>query len=215
MLLIRIGAFQDAEKELSDAAVLSSACGARNNNARTDLLRAVVHLETESNHRVAGSLAMNRVLSASKQLKTPLLYSIWAWAAAALGDVRSFKKAEQQFFKKSPPLLHSLHTQYLLRGLILLNKNSAALDLLERLNPTTPLLCWELGKFYALLKKDKALPTGTLALGLSIEEIRLLKNTQSKYSIEQSKSQTPNSILTNKKKITKVRVALIRFQFTK
>ena len=180
-VFLDIGDHQTANQYLSDATALGKSQNLWKYRTLAHTYRARISLEKHSSNSLGASLAIDRLLSIVRTEAPPVTLAIWAWAVAALGDQRAWKKALEQLHPQLPalPIIEQIRIQfYLVQGFASLGNTSEAIRRLEELLPKATdyaLLAWELKRAYSILTGQPPPITGPLAYNLTATEILLLK----------------------------------------
>lgn len=181
-IFLDIGDYHKANQYLSDATALGKSQHLWKYHALSHSYRARISLEKHNSNGLGASLAIDRLISIIKTTSHPITISIWAWAVAALGDQRAWKKALHQLEASSSQKLNPIDEIriqfYLVQGFASLGQVSEAKKRLEILLPKAKnyaLLTWELKRAHSILTGHAPPITGPLAYNLTPTEILLLK----------------------------------------
>ena len=92
-LLLDLGQFKHASKYLSDLSVWTKGHGLQELKKRSHAMRARGSLEMQPGSRASATSAVNRIAELLHNNTDPVISCMWAWAIAALGDERGWKKS--------------------------------------------------------------------------------------------------------------------------
>ncbi len=189
MVLLDAGLTADAARHLADASALARAADLAEERIAAQVLRARATLEERPDSRTAAAAALDRVLPQLAAAGTDpggfrlLARCVWAQAAAALGDVRMFRRA----LAEADPNQARGRLSLRLRAEVLLAR--AALAAGDPAEATTrarstraeaagrgfALLAWEADRVVARAAGTPLPPPGELAVGLDPAAIKALE----------------------------------------
>lgn len=185
-ILLDTGLIGEATRQLADATALAKAANLEQDRRISHALRARASLEARPG-RPAAAAAVDRllplVLKARNRPPDPtdaLVFSVWAQAAATLGDRRAWKKAMQGCQARrsaASPIDQRRMWMTLARGAAAIGDGAAAIEALEKATAGDPpqLLAWEAGQLRAAIAGTPPPPTSPLAYGLRPDELTALK----------------------------------------
>ena len=175
-----IGNHAEASLLLADATALSNVKTHQHTYLRSQALRARASLEQHNGSPIGAMHALDRLAKLIKY-NDPWVTSVWHWSIGALGDHRQWHK----HLTASLMQIEDFNTHHrircafnLLRGACAIGDLTAATQIMEQVHSdlsTFPLLEWEIHRVQSLLQNKVPPKIGSLAYGLTAEEIFLFK----------------------------------------
>ena len=169
-----------ASSVLADAATMSNLQHTPKIYLRAQALRGRTSLEQHQSSPIGAMHALDR-LSKLLQHNNPWVQTVWQWALGALGDKRQWNSQIEQ----SIECIHQLSEQHtirctfnLIRGACCIgdiDRTKSLIGDIEHMICAYPLLEWEIQRVKSIVYNTPPPVTGTLAYGLTAQEILLFK----------------------------------------